>query len=237
METVSFIKPQRVPSKKVQNKPRKAGVTGPKTLAQFVSPQIKTLQSISQVRAFREIYFPSATGMTVAGTGATYTAATGVLAVTTNDARFALFFRMTDTQNGSQFALVFDQYRIVEAKVRLHPWNSVSFWDNTDIVAEPPVFITPDFDDASVPATALVVMGYEGVLQYTPYKDIVLSLKPRMAIPSGTGFANVAAQWCDLNDLTIQHYGLKGVIMSSGVNHVINWTVSVEIMYEMRSSR
>jgi hypothetical protein len=218
------------------NKARSTKIGSGNTLRTFNPSQTFSLAN-SPVHKFRELWYPSATSMTVAGTNVAYTAATGSLTSTTTDARFSLYLQIGDSNNISATSAIYDQYRILEAKIHFFPQNTVSFYDGTDLVIERPVFTCVDYDDSSVPATDVIVMQFDNSTVHSPYKPFYVEFKPRVALPSGSGFANQSSQWIDMNNTTVQHYGMKGVFPSNGINHVVTWNIVAEVLYVLRSQR
>ncbi len=192
----------------------------------------KMVQSLRTApnRKVRQICYPSSTTLVVAGTGVTYTPSTGTLATTgANNGFYSMYFRMGDLVQASQFQALYDQYKIEEVKVVIIPLDNVS---SSHLLY--PTYTAVDFSDSSVLTSIGDVFQYEAVQIWEPYKPIVVSIKPRIAVPSGTGFANIQDQWLDFSDMTVQHYGIKGVMPATG-SVAMSLVVHVEYAISMRS--
>lgn len=176
----------------------------------------------------RQVYYPSATAFTVSGTGASYTAATGLLISGSADCLWSLYFRATDLpQFAGTLTGVWDQYKI--ALVRVHminqSRNSFSGQNNS------PHYSAVDFDDSTVPANIAAIQQYQAVKIIPPNKDTITEIYPRLALDSGSGFVNQASGWVDCADGTVQHYGLKGVIPIQTTAARFNFVVEMEIQF------
>jgi hypothetical protein len=195
--------------------------------------RVETLSQLVMY-TFVQRYFPSATTFTVAGTGASYTAANGTLAVSTSaDTFYSCYFRLGDLAQVSSFTTLYDQYRIDRVRFLLIAQNNTS---GTSVVSFlTPHFITPDFDDNSVLGTVGAILEYQSCKIIMPYKNGVLELIPRIAVLSGTGSANLGPQWLDCNDTTVQHYGVKGAIPQQSTGQ--KFTVIVEIEFSLKTVR
>jgi len=176
----------------------------------------------------RQVYYPSATAFTVSGTGASYTAATGLLISGSADCLWSLFFRATDLpQFAGTLTGVWDQYRIPMVRVHMinQSRNSFSGQNNS------PHYSAIDFDDSTVPANLAAIQQYQTVKIIPPNRDTVTEILPRLALDSGSGFVNQAAGWIDCADGTVQHYGLKGVIPIQVTANRFNFVVEMEIQF------
>ncbi len=194
-------------------------------------------QSITNNNSWRirQLCFPSSTAMTVSGTGVVYTPSQGLLTGTTNTGFFSLYFRLADfPQASGTFGPLCDQYRISEVKVSFFPQMIVNYQGASGQLA-PPIYTVCDYDDSSVLTAITDIFQYQNAEIHSPYKPFSMTLKPRVAVPSGTGFANLPAQWLDTADQTVQHYGVKGVI--PWINTSMAWNVIVEASIELRSVR
>jgi len=209
---------------KPSNKSKKNGNGGDKILNQ------STINRLTQTPIYklRQVYYPSATAFTVSGTGASYTAATGLLISGSADCLWSLYFRATDLpQFAGTLTGVWDQYKI--ALVRVHminqSKNSFSGQNNS------PHYSAIDFDDSTVPANIAAIQQYQAVKIVPPNQSVTTEIYPRLALDSGSGFVNQNAGWVDCADGTVQHYGLKGVIPIQTTAVRFNFVVEMEIQF------
>jgi len=185
------------------------------------------------VYSIRQLCYPSSTTMSVSGTGVTWTPSSGLLNGTTSTAFWSLYFRLADfPQSSSTFGGLVDQYRI--PKVRVHFYPSL-IAPGTAAVTNAPVFTVVDYDDSSALSAVTDIFQYQNVQIHSPYKPFTVSLKPRIAVPSGTGFVNEQAGWLDMADQTVMHYGLKGVFPWASATTV--FVIIVEADIQLRSVR
>jgi hypothetical protein len=211
--------------KKARNQPKKS----------LLDRKVR-VETLSQLVTYTYVqrYFPSATTFTVSGTGASYTAANGTLAVSTAaDSFYSCYFRLGDLPQVSSFTTLYDQYRIDRVRFLLIAQNNTS---STSVVSFlTPHFITPDFDDNSVLGTVGAILEYQSCKIVMPYKNGIIELIPRVAVLSGTGSVNLGPQWLDCNDTTVQHYGVKGAIPQQSTGQ--KFTVIVEIEFSLKTVR
>jgi len=185
----------------------------------------KGVQSLTKMPqyAFRQLCYPSATTFTVSGTGATYSATTGVWSPSTSAVSFwSLYFRFGDLpQASTTLGPLADQYKIERVLVHILPSFNVSAGPSSLINL--PYFTVADYDDSSVLTTINQAFEYQNCQVHEPYKKALIEIVPRIAVPSGTGFVNRPPDWIDMADQTVQHYGLKGAvgIQTGGCSYTI----------------
>lgn len=187
---------------------------------------------------FRQVCIPSATTLVTSGTGNSYTAASGLLTCgTTNNAPWSLYFRASDLpQMNSTFAALYDQYRIDEIRVTCQPQYNDAYYNGTLTSFYLMNYTAVDFDDSTALTNLTDIFQYDNVQIHEPYKPWSVTLKPRIAVPSGTGFVNIPVEWVDMADITVQHYGLKGFFQST--TSIANfYYFIVEYVISMRSVR
>ncbi len=195
------------------------------------------VQTLGQIPPFqlRQFTIPSATAFTVSGTGAAYSATTGAITGTTNNVFWSLYFRLADlTQASTEFGPMFDQYKIAEVKVHLHPQMRVNYQGAAGVF-QSPVFTAVDYDDSSTPTNMGYIFEYQNVEIHDAYKPFTVSLKPRIAVNTGTGFVNQSSGWIDMADQTVMHYGLKGAFPWLSASSA--WNIFVEYVILLRSVR
>jgi hypothetical protein len=135
--------------------------------------------------------------------------------------------------NSSEFAGLFDQYRIVDVSLRIdYSINSVT---PSNISSTPPLlYIVYDYDNSGDAALS-DLLQYPGVVThcflsngYTPY---ISKLKPRPLMDvASTGVLTAyspakVAPYIDTSYMTVPHYGVKMSIASMGgsVNAIIGY--------------
>jgi len=184
------------------------------------------------IYSIRQLCFPSATTMSVSGTGVSYTAASGTILGATTTGFFSLYFMLGDfSQAASEFGPLVDQYRIPKVRVHIYPGTNTSTSTTTQ---NPPVYTVVDYDDSTVLSTINGAFEYQNVEIHSPYKPFTLTLKPRQAVASGSGFLNIPTGWVDMANQTVAHYGIKGVLPFS---YAANYVVIVEAEIQLRSVR
>jgi hypothetical protein len=138
------------------------------------------------------------------------------------------------SQANSDFGPMFDQYKIEEVRVWFFPQMAVNYQGAAGAFSAP-VYTAVDYDDSSVLSAFNNIFEYQNCEIHSPYKPFSVSLKPRIALPSGSGFKNEAAGWLDMADQTVQHYGLKGVF--SQLSASTAWNIVAEYIVLLRSVR
>jgi hypothetical protein len=194
-------------------------------------------QSAGKLPPFRlrQLCFPSSTAFSITGTGGSYTPATGLISGTTNTIFWSLYFRLADlSQANSDFGPMFDAYKIEKVRVHFFPQMVINYQGAAGVFSAP-VYTVVDYDDSSVLSAFNNIFEYQNCEIHSPYKPFSVSLKPRIAINTGTGFENKAAGWIDMADQTVMHYGLKGVF--SQLSASTAWNIVCEYIVELRQVR
>lgn len=206
-----------------------------KSIVNYEMDLANKLRNLNQlpVKTIRQLCYPSATAFSITGTGASYTAASGLLntgAAATNF--WTCYFRLSDLPNVSELTTRWDQYKICLVRFHLVPLQVVN---TTSQTGNSVIFGAIDFDDSSALSAITDIFQYENCKIVAPYKPLVLEFEPRIAVPTGSGFENRQSGWIDCNDGTVQHYGCKGVIPIEP--QAAFYTVVVEYVVQMRSVR
>jgi len=128
----------------------------------------------------------------------------------------AFAYNLNSVTNASLLASLYDQFRIdvIEARfvLRNNPSGAVSL---------PKLYVFPDFDDGTAPASTAAVLGHPRVQihQFTPSQpEYTIAFSPRaaMAAYNGgvfTGFGQLEKPiFIDANQPNTAHYGLKYAI-------------------------
>jgi hypothetical protein len=144
-----------------------------------------------------------------------------------------IFIALSNLPDASSYAAVFDQYRIVSAKIQMTP--SVPPLSG---VLTGHVHTVIDYDDTAsiTPAQAL---NYNNCIVSNLQDTLVRSFKPRMAMSAYSGaftsFTNMEPQWIDCASPSVQHYGIKIAINPTGT--AINFDIISSIHVQFRNSR
>jgi len=221
--------------KSVKKQVKRSALTVPSPITgSGVTGKAQNLNKLAPYRV-RQLCFPSSTTFTLTGTGGNYTPATGLLQGTTNTLFWSLYFRLADlSQANSDFGPMFDQYMIPEVKVSFFPQMVVNYQGASGFTSNP-VYTAVDYDDSSVLSAFNNIFEYQNCQVHNPYKPFSVVLKPRVALPSGSGFANTKTQWIDMADQSVQHYGLKGVFAQT--SSATSWVIVCEYIVLLRSVR
>jgi len=192
----------------------------------FKQANIQSLEQNKEVR-FRQVYIPSTTSLAIAG-GATYVAS-GQFTTGVGSATFWSFYcQAADISSSTNLSGNYDQYRINKIKLWKIPFDKVN---TTALTGRTLSYELIDFDDSSVMTTVNQALEVENVKITHPYEVCCLEFIPRVAVTTGAGFSNVKPQWLDCANLTIPHYGAKGVMPIQTVTASFWFVAEVDISY------
>lgn len=121
-----------------------------------------------------------------------------------------VYFTLGDLSLSSQYAAVFDEYRIK----RLECWITPTWVQVPESAPEPAVYCTAiDLDNAASPAGYQQIACKPGSIMSPCFQGHYHRWKPR---PSGdvytgafNGFAELPNAWIDCSNTNVQYYGLK----------------------------
>lgn len=143
-------------------------------------------------------------------------------------------FRLDQVLNNSEFANLFDNYRINAVALRfflkIDPSAQTAATSNY-----PRLYYVRDYDDAIAPSTLneLREHGMSRVKVLQPNKPVSIMIKPAIAdtvFRTGVTTSTVPKwkQWCDMAHTNIEHYGLKyGIDDFTNTNYKLD----VEVVY------
>jgi len=221
-----------VGSKKSKSAKKKAALG---ELGRLTPKKLQTLNT-RPIWTTRQLYFPSATTMAITGTGASYTAASGLVTTASSATTFwSLYFRLGDLPQVGTIGPLYDQYRIDDIKVHLVPQYTVTTYNGSVAIAAAPIYTAVDYDDSSNLTAITDIFQYDNCQIWNPLRPVLVHLQPRLAIPSGTGFVNENRKWIDMADSSVQHYGIKSVMPTAG--QALLFTLVVEAAVSFRSVR
>jgi hypothetical protein len=137
----------------------------------------------------------------------------------------------THVSQFSQFASVFDQYRIAEVELWLQPTLPAS----TPSPGNVNLFSVVDYDDANVPSSIAQLLEYENAIVSSISNGHYRKFKPHLAVAAYagtfTGFSNKAADWIDCASSTVQHYGSKFGMDTSSVTVGVRAMIRIWIQF------
>jgi len=156
-----------------------------------------------------------------------------------SDLTGGLYFVFSNISGYSNFATVFDQYRLRAVSVTLSP-RAIPVSSPTDI--QPRLWTCFDYDDANAINRAMIEQ-YDSCVLSPPGTGVTRTIVPRMAVAaysgSFTSYANVADMWLDIASPNVQHYGVKFVIEAgvAGQTNLVMYALSYTAFWEFRSTR
>lgn len=183
------------------------------------------------------------------GTGVSASSSTNpsyILATASANKYFAIAFELQDCDNVTTFSELFDQYRIDMVEFRMIPTSTVI--DQHDATGantvNPMVWVVADFDDSTVLSGIAAAQEYANVQVFEGGQGISLDILPSITpsvFASGafSGYKVSAADWIDMANVQVPHYGVKGVVqaLSVGSTQAISWTVSAKYHLSFRNIR
>jgi hypothetical protein len=130
------------------------------------------------------------------------------------------------TPNSSEFAAIFDQYRIKRVTVRMD-WDLDSFSYTNLAQVAPLLFVVADYD-SSVDAAVNDLMQYPGLINHSfmqnGYSPLIVELSPRPLMDvASTGVLTAYAPskvtpFIDTSYMTVPHYGIKVSCVNMGAS-------------------
>jgi len=136
--------------------------------------------------------------------------------VTGVDTSIAMTFSLADLSSSSEFAALFDEYRIIQLRVFLEPVITAAGGNTYNNL--PPIYTCIDPDDGIAPANLDTVLQFD-TCQVDPVggtgRIIERCFMPKFSMSAYSGaftsFTNVSpyTTWIDTASLSVQHYGLK----------------------------
>jgi len=146
------------------------------------------------------------------------------------------YFSLDGVTNYSEFSSLFDQFRIKKIRLHISPLSNAPY---PSLVAPSPLYIAPDFDNATLPASVTEVIEKSGVRILSPKDSTVFEFTPRIAVAAYQGaltaFANQTS-WVDCSYHATQFYGIKYALPVSGsASQLSFWHSYVEYLFEFRN--
>lgn len=230
MRPGAYIGGRRYVRRKVRSRaPRRArtrrtrALTRPKYLFhRYVHPALPAWSGISQ-----------GSGMNWNTTHCTYSATTGILGINLGqtEAAVSCCFALSDLQNYTEFANLFDQYKINGVLFTIKMINTPEQVDAANMnIANygnfyPTIWYTPDHDDNNyTPLSQIKEHSKTRHKVLRPNREISIMLKPTTLMQvyntvQATGYAcNFKKPWLDMAQPTIPHFGIKFSIDMEGLS-------------------
>lgn len=128
-------------------------------------------------------------------------------------------FTISNLPNFNEFTQLYDQYKIMEVKVKIIPQYIVNTDDISTSRRVLQLYYIRDHDDADI-----TTLGYDNnenpwlenskVKKMMLNRPITITVKPSILTQvyetlTSTGYSPKYDQWLDCNDQTVPHYGLK----------------------------
>lgn len=207
---------------------------------------------------FKQMYRPSGPGISSGmylntGSNASWDATEGILlgpdSSATGDCHFRIWFTTAQLNQSSNFAGLFDCYRINKAVVQFIPVQNVM---GNQTLSTPSAQLTQelitviDRDDGDLLTTPGEYEEYETYKRTGAYEKHTRKLVPALSMnvykTSGTtiGYSQRYKQWVDWNSTDVEHYGIKGTIPSASNaanNYRCGWYVRVKLYFSCKQVR
>jgi len=141
--------------------------------------------------------------------------------------------------NATNFANVFDQYRIDRLQVTFRPMNVATPLVNTATggFIAPIIYTAIDYDDATAPTTVAQIRDFQNCSSHL-YETFTLDWKPHAAYTVGGSISGqVTSPWIDWATPNVTHYGVKLAIPAGTAGFEQQWTVSIVMYLSNRNVR
>jgi len=156
-----------------------------------------------------------------------------------------LSFSLNNTNNVSNFAAIFDQYRIDAIQVSINPgWTDNNLTTVTDYY--PRLYTVIDYDDSSSPTSLAQLTAYDSCIITPPGRGVERTFRPKIQagivnVVGGTtqGGLALASPWLDMAITSVPHFGIKLAIEAGtvGQTRLQVFVVDAVIYYSFRSLR
>lgn len=132
-----------------------------------------------------------------------------------------------DISQFSNFAAVFDQYKIVAVEIWISPYGSGSVSGYNPGAAYPRWYSVTDYDDSNNLTTAAAALQYQNVMVSTLQEGHYRRVRPHIAVAAYGGaftqFKNEPSGWIDCASTSVQHYGVKILVDATGSNNDVRF--------------
>lgn len=154
-------------------------------------------------------------------------------------------FNLSQTVDSSNFAAIFDMYKINYVTIQVIPVTQAPLCNPTAIATIPQaLFIAIDRDDDGNPSSVGVVLNYSNVQMFPPGQGGSFSFRPRVQsdiVTTSTTLNGLTLppSWIDMAVSTAEHYGIKvGIIgAGTGAEGYPAWQVIAGLNVSMKGRR
>jgi hypothetical protein len=148
-----------------------------------------------------------------------------------------LSFTFSQLGDYTNYASVFDQYRIKAVEVTLLPNADLPLL-SASVTGH--LWSVIDYDDATNYSSIAAAMDVPNVVVSAVTDTIVRSFKPHCAVgayasSAFSSFANMSDQWIDCGSSGVVHYGMKFAASATGV--AVVYDASIKFYMEFRNVR
>jgi hypothetical protein len=152
---------------------------------------------------------------------------------TTLETDGSLALSLSSLPDASSLAALFDTYRFVAIKMAFMPTGGP---DTGSLSA--PIYTAIDYDDTNTTAISALVQ-YDTLKVAPPFVYFERSFKPRVAnaLYSGafTSFGQQTNQWIDTVSSSVQQYGIKWGVPTSG--NQPSWSTTIHCVVQFKNTR
>lgn len=153
---------------------------------------------------------------------------------------YAYSFNLQQISGFTDFATLFDQYKLTGVKVMFRLMSNPDAGSNNNTAQQifPSIWTVTDHDDDNTITLAQmkekqgarrrVLRPNSIVSSYIKSPHIDMSVYNSSVT---TGYTSSTPRWLDMNSPNIPHYGLKIVLDSEGVSQIASYYISVEMKY------
>jgi len=150
-------------------------------------------------------------------------------------------FTLNSLLNVSSYSSLFDQYRIIYAKVKFFPTDSLPVSTGSGAAGYPPIYTVLDYDDSIIANTNdLSQYGTLQVVQMGQYFERTLTPLATQVVYNGalaTSSANLpSSTWIDIASPNVTYYGVKFAV-PPGPAVQLGWTTIVTLHVQFRNTR
>jgi len=151
-------------------------------------------------------------------------------------------FTLNSWSQYTQFAAVFDQYRIEEVQVVFRPMFTANQVSGSTTFYIPTLYVVADYDDSTSLTTAAAFESYTNC-NMSVNETVAVRLTPHSAQAAYSGaftsYANKTYQWIDCSSPGVVHYGIKWGIDAGGAGQTSfqSWKIQVRQRISFRNIR
>lgn len=208
--------------------------SGPKG-SMFIVRKVKPLHTSNSLGVIGSYVVQEANNTLTLGIPIAQTGGTGIY-----DVPFSLQFQLDELQSSVELTSLFDNYRIVSAKVKVQTTYTTA---NNVTTPQPYIDYVQDHDDAGVPTVSAMreKMGVRTKYFSSTRPSITMGVRP---VPAGQLYNGIAtagyatpkrSPFINMSTTSVPHYGIKGIIRNLYLPAQVNssfltWDVSLGVV-------